>query len=135
MNVMLDLNVLLDVIQVREPHYATSVDALDAVPRSGGVGFVPAHGITTIYYLVRGSAGKAKADEAVMWMLDLFHVAALDKPDFIRARQLGMRDYEDAVVAALAERYRCDYVLTRNDVDFERSPVPPCTPAEFIRLI
>ncbi len=51
---------------------------------------------------------------------------------FLRARGLPVADFEDAVVAALAESARCDYVISRNVAGFNDSPVPALTPEEFL---
>ena len=45
----------------------------------------------------------------------------------------SMPDFEDAVVAAVAERNGAAYILTRNINDFAGSPVPAITPAEFLK--
>ena len=48
------------------------------------------------------------------------------------ARLLKFRDYEDAVVAASAQKAGCRYIVTRNPRDFSLSPVPAVTPGEFL---
>jgi hypothetical protein len=48
---------------------------------------------------------------------------------------LTLADYEDAVVAGIAESTRCDYVVTRNVPDFAGSPVPAVTPTAFLALL
>lgn len=52
MKVTVDINVLLDVFQKREPHYAASARALQGEL----IGVFPAHGFTTLYYLDRKHA-------------------------------------------------------------------------------
>jgi hypothetical protein len=46
-----------------------------------------------------------------------------------------MADFEDALVAALAESSRCDWVISRNIADFAGSPVPALTPEELLAQI
>ena len=43
-----------------------------------------------------------------------------------------MTDFEDAVVAAIAESAGCSVIITRNITDFSQSPVSAITPEEFI---
>ncbi len=132
MKVIIDLNVLLDVIQKRLPHYDASAKALSRVLKGEVDCVLPGHAVTTIYYVVAKYADRGRADEAVDWMVDHFDVEASGKADFVRARSLSVTDFEDAVVAALAERTGCDYIVTRNVTDFADSPVPAITPLEFL---
>jgi predicted nucleic acid-binding protein len=43
-----------------------------------------------------------------------------------------MPDFEDAVIAAVAQREGADYIVTRNTKDFIASPVPAITPEDFL---
>lgn len=58
MRIMLDLNVLLDYFQKRQPDYQHSAIVLSEVLKRNVDGIVPAHGLTTIYYLVTKHNGK-----------------------------------------------------------------------------
>ena len=49
MKVTLDINVLLDVFQKREPHYAASAQVVSMVTSGTLAGVCPAHGLTTLY--------------------------------------------------------------------------------------
>ena len=135
MNVTLDLNVVLDVIQNRQPHYQDSADVLSRA-RTGDIAAVlPSHAVTTLYYILAKAAGKTKADQTVDWLLAHFEIGAADKAILRRARLLALRDFEDGVVATLAEAAHCAYVVTRNVPDFAGSPVPAITPTDFLALL
>ena len=132
MKVLLDLNVLLDVVQNRAPHYDDSAKVL-SLARLGEIQAVlPVHALTTLYYILAKAAGKAKAEQTVDWLLAHFEVAVADKAVLLRARQLPLADFEDAVVASLAQAGQCDHVVTRNVSDFAGSPVPALTPTDFL---
>ena len=132
MKVLLDLNVLLDVVQNRVPHYHDSAKVL-SLARLGRIQAVlPVHAFTTLYYILAKAAGRAKADQTIDWLLAHFEVAVADKAVLRRARQLPLADFEDAVVASLAEAGQCDHVVTRNVSDFAGSPVSALTPTDFL---
>ena len=135
MKAMLDLNVLMDVLQRREPFFssAAAVCAWGEKKRSNTLA-VPAHAVTTISYIVRKTAGEDAEGKALDWILGNFEVVPSDAAVFRLARTLGMDDFEDAVVAASASAVRCSYVITRNVADFRRSPVPAVQPSEFLAL-
>jgi predicted nucleic acid-binding protein len=129
--VLLDLNVLVDVVQEREPHYAASAEILSRVAWGELEGAVPGHALTTIHYVASKLGGQKVADRAVEWMLREVEIVGEDREVFLRARGLRMKDFEDAVVAAAAEHARCDYVVTRNIDGFGGSPIPAITPYEL----
>lgn len=129
--ILLDLNVLLDVIQRREPHYGPAARVLGRVVAGELAGYMPSHGVTTIHYVVQRLLGAEKADQAVDWLLGKLSVVPEDASTFLRARNLGFKDFEDAVVASAAEQAKCERILTRNIDDFAKSPVTAVTPEEF----
>jgi predicted nucleic acid-binding protein len=135
MQVLIDLNVLLDVIQKREPHYAASGKILGLVAKRKLSGQIPAHALTTIHYIVAKYAGHAKAGQTIDWLLSTLKVIPAGQKEFIRARSLNMPDFEDAVVASLAEAGHCHYIVSRNVGDFKNSRIPAITPEELLVLM
>jgi predicted nucleic acid-binding protein len=105
--ILLDLNVLLDVVQKREPHYAASAGVIELVIRGDVKPALPAHAMTTIHYIVERYQGSGKANEVVDWLLRYFEVATIGHAQLSRARLPGWPDYEDAIVAAAAESCGC----------------------------
>ena len=129
---MFDLNIVLDVVQRREPHYRSSAAALSVAVRGDVQGIFPCHGIITVHYLVSGYADKVKADELVDWLCGRLQIGTAGREEFQRARGLPFADFEDAVVCAVAEANACDVIVTRNLGDFSRSPVRALSPEEFL---
>lgn len=119
---LLDLNVLLDVILDR-PEAPTAAALWSALEKGGGEGYIPAHGITTIYYVLAKSKDRRFARRGVEALLTVFSVAAVDEPVLRRAIALDWPDFEDAVCAAAAEMGGCHAVVTRDPKGFSDSPV------------
>lgn len=132
MRALLDLNVLLDVIQKRAPHYAASAAVVEAVIEKRIDGLLAAHAVTTIDYIVGCHRNRAAARRAVDWLLQHFDIAAVDRHILLRARTLDWNDFEDAVVAAAAKHCDCNVIVTRNVRDFPDSPVTVLTPEELL---
>jgi len=130
-----DINVLLDVFQKREPHYAASAQVVSMVASGKLVGVCPAHGLTTLYYLVRKHASKPNAEAAMDRVLDQFQVGNLDTAGWREARSLPFYDFEDAVVATVARTSESDFIISRNVDDFAGSSCRAITPADFLTLI
>lgn len=130
--ILVDLNVVLDVVQRREPHYSGSALVIDRVVRQRVRGFLPAHAFTTVHFLVGRYRDAPTAARTVDWLLRRFEVAAVGRAELERAQVLGWRDFEDAVVAAAAETAGCNTIVTRNVADFRDSPVAALTPEEYL---
>ena len=135
MKAMLDLNVLLDVIQNRQPHYLDSATVVSAARSREFVATIPVHAVTTIFYIISRISDRQTAEQTIDWLLQYFEVAAADKGVLVQARSLPMRDFEDAVVASAAHACRCDRIITRNVADFVGSPVDALSPSNFLRLL
>jgi len=129
---MIDLNVLLDVVQRREPFYTASAATLSRIIDGESTGCIPGHALTTLYYLIARQADKAKAEEVIDWLLVHFEIVPQDRSQFLRARTLECPDFEDAVVASAAEASGCEVIITRNIGDFAKTPIPAVTPEEFL---
>lgn len=132
MRALFDLNVVLDVVQRRESHFAASAAVLSRAVEKRLDGFLPSHALPTLHYVTGRFAGRRKADELVDWLLRHFDVAEEGKAEFLHARAMAFNDFEDAVVAACALRAKCDLIITRNLGDFKGSPIPALTPDEFL---
>lgn len=132
MKLMIDLNIMLDVLQKREPFREASAAVISFIVEGKAEGFVPAHAMTTLYYVLAKYFNHEKSIETIEWMLKYFSVARLERETFVSALSLSFRDFEDAVVAASAEIERCDYIITRNTDDFKSSKVKALAPIDFL---
>jgi predicted nucleic acid-binding protein len=135
MKALLDLNVLLDVIQNRHPHYADSAKVLSAARSGEFETLIPFHAVTTVFYLVERAQDTATASQTVDWLLQHFNVPTVDKDTLLHARKLKLKDFEDAVVASVAVRNQCDFIISRNVDDFFASPVKAISPADFLVIL
>ena len=132
MKVTVDLNVLLDVAQNRLPHYHASEEVLHRARLGEFAAVLPGHALTTLHYIIEKYASTEMANQTVDGLLADFAVHPVDKANFQRARQLLLKDFEDAVVAVVAEATGSDYIVTRNGPDFVGSSVLAITPMEFL---
>jgi predicted nucleic acid-binding protein len=133
MKVTVDLNVLLDVAQNRVPHYHASEEVLHRARLGEFAAVLPGHALTTLHYIIEKYAGTSEANQTVDELLTDFAVHPVDKTNFQRARQLSLilKDFEDAVVAVVAEATGSDYIVTRNVPDFAGLPFPPSRRLNF----
>ncbi len=66
---LIDLNIILDVLQKREPFYESSASLLAALETGRVRGFVDAHRITTLFYLIQKGRSSAEARAAISSLL------------------------------------------------------------------
>lgn len=129
---MLDVNVVLDAILERAPGADAAARLWSAIERGRGTAMIPAHGLTTIHYLLARARGGAYARAAVEKLMRVFAVAAVDGEVIRRALLLPAPDFEDAVCAAAAERSGCWAIVTRDPRGFTGITLPVIDPAAAV---
>lgn len=129
---LLDLNVFLDVILDRPPGADVAAALWAAIEQGHGHGMVPAHGVTTIFYLLAKARSPAFAREGIERLIGVFGVAPVDDKVVRRALALAWPDFEDAVCAAAAEASGCDALVTRDPDGYPEAPLPVIDPAAAI---
>jgi predicted nucleic acid-binding protein len=132
---LVDTNVALDVLLDRGPHAEASVAIWAAVEMGRCEGFLAAHAITTIHYLVQKELGAAKAKQLVSLLLVVFRVAAVDGSLIEQALRLPMADFEDAVTVAAALGSGCEFIVTRDPKGFRGSPVRAMGPTAALPIL
>lgn len=133
--ILVDLNVILDVVQHRQPFYEESARVLDAVVREEAVGWVAAHSITTLFYVINRVRNRETAVATLTSLLDIFIIAPVDDAIIRKALAWGWADFEDAVQMAAAVHIGANYLVTRNPRDFQTGIIPVIQPAAFLTLL
>lgn len=135
MRILVDLNIILDVLKKREPHFEQSSAIWRAVELNRVVGAVAGHSITTLFYLLTKEVGSTQTQQIIRELLTVFVVAVVDSNVIAYALSLGWKDFEDAVQMGSAEAFGADFLVTRNVVDFEGGEVRVLRPGELIPLL
>jgi predicted nucleic acid-binding protein len=128
----LDTNVVLDVLANREPFADEAAVVLSLIERGEAKGFVAAHTVTTLHYLLQRAVGGRKARRALADVLKLVEVVAVDHDRLLQALGMNWKDFEDAVQAACAQKADVDYLVTRNPADFAKAYVDVVTPSQLL---
>ena len=133
MRILIDTNVILDILQKREPFFADSYRALRKAIESDSECLLSASAATDIFYMLRKALGSAQqAKEQIEQLAQIVSFADVQGMDIHTALMREMPDFEDAVVDAVAERNGASYILTRNIKDFAGSVVPAILPVDFL---
>ena len=130
--VLIDLNILLDVLQKREPFFETSAGLLAAVETGQVLGYIAAHSITTLFYLIQKGRSAAEARAILTNLLQFIKIAPVDQSTIEQALNLDFRDFEDAVQMISAVQCRADCLITRNAKDYQPALLPIVQPVDFL---
>ena len=135
MKAMIDANIVLDVFLQREPFFQASYEVMKQSALEKLEGFVSASAATDIYYLLRRSLkDDGRAKDSMEKLLQLVGIADALGEEVHAAVASNMSDFEDALVASIAERCQMEYIITRNTKDYTESPVKAITPEDFLKL-
>ena len=130
MRIMLDTNIVIDILEKREPFFANSYLVLLNALENGDLCMMPVSAVTDIAYILRKSGDVKDKLLKLSYMISLTDVTA---DDFNEAVKSDMPDFEDALLAACAKRNKADCLVTRNVKDFAKSPVRAITPKQFLK--
>lgn len=128
MKLLLDINVVLDVVLARAPWATDAARLLGAIERGEHEGWMAAHTVTTVHYLVARARDRHAAVLAVTDLLDIASVAPVGDAELRRALVLDLPDFEDAVQAACAMSVGADALVTRDAGGFAGLDLPVVTP-------
>lgn len=133
--VLVDLNLILDTLQQRQPHYEFSARVLASAENHTIEGYISAHTVTTLFYLVSKDTSADLARSVITQLLTFLQVAPVTQETIERALHLPYRDFEDAVQMTAALQTRADYLVTRNSQDYEPPLIPVLLPVELLAII
>ena len=132
MKLLIDANILLDVLQEREPHYHDSALIWKLCETEQVKGYVSTLTFANMVYVMRKELIPERIEETLRALNLIFEFTDLTTADIVRAAEMKWDDFEDAIQSAIAERIHTDYIITRNIRDFRKSKVMALTPKEFI---
>ena len=132
MKLLIDANILLDVLQNREPHVQASSVVWKLCETEKAKGYVSALTFANLVYIMRKELDQKKIEETLKALSLIFEFADFNVSDLTHAAELEWDDFEDAVQSVTAERVHADYIITRNVRDFAKSKVVAFTPSELI---
>ena len=132
MRLLIDGNIILDVLQNREPHVADSAIIWKLCETDQMEGYVSGLTFSNLVYIMRKELNPEKINEVFKTLGLIFRFTDLTVSDMAKAAEMQWDDFEDALQAATAERIHADNIITRNVKDFKQSRIVAFTPTEFL---
>ncbi len=140
MRVLLDTNVIVDVLQQREPWCKSGKAIFLAIANQQITGCITAKEAADIHFFSRKQFSNEenvdeKARQVLSKLFTLFEVVDTLAEDCKNALAFPNNDYEDAIMIESAKRERIDCIITRNVEHYKLSPIKVYTPDEFVGMI
>ena len=132
MRLLIDGNIILDILQNREPHVADSAKIWKLCETDQMEGYVSGLTFSNLVYIMRKELNPEKINEVFKTLGLIFRFTDLTVSDMAKAAEMQWDDFEDALQAATAERIHADNIITRNVKDFKQSRIVAFTPTEFL---
>jgi predicted nucleic acid-binding protein len=132
MRLLIDGNIILDVLQNREPHVVDSAKIWKLCETDQVEGYVSGLTFSNLVYIMRKELSPEKINEVFKSLGLIFQFTDLAVSDLTKAAEQQWDDFEDALQAATAERIHADNIITRNVKDFKQSKIVAFTPTEFL---
>lgn len=136
MVILIDTNVALDFLTMREPFYDDARKVIMACAKGHAQGYLAFHSLPNIFYILRKSHSDADRRKMLKKLCSVLKVTgashesicdAIDRGDFL--------DFEDCLQDECAKEVSADFIVTRNKDDFFHSKVKPLTPHEFLESV
>lgn len=134
MKALFDTNIVLDVVLDRPPLATASRAALTWGLEHPGRACLAWHSVATLAYLLGRQDRPEKVRPLIGELVARLDIAGGSNRELLRAIELPVPDFEDAMIVAIAESAEATHIVTRNTADFRRSPVKAVTPEDFVRL-
>lgn len=136
MNILVDTNIALDFLTMRQPFYDDARKVIRFCATERVRGFIAFHSLPNIFYILRKSHSDTDRRKMLKKLCLVLRVtgashervcAAIEHSDFI--------DFEDCLQDECAKEVSADYIVTRNIGDFQSAKVKAVTPHDLLEMI
>ena len=136
MVILIDTNVALDFLTMRQPYYDDAREVIRICADERIQGYIAFHSLPNIFYVLRKRYSQADRRRMLKKLCFVLQVtgASHDKVcDAIENKEFV--DFEDCLQYECAKEVSADYIVTRNVKDFRHSKVKAITPKELLGII
>ena len=104
MRLLIDANIVLDVLQKREPYWKDSSVIWKLCETEQAEGYISTLTFANLMYVMRRELDPAQIRDVLDKLRLIFRFADFTAADMEKAAEMGWDDFEDAIQAATAER-------------------------------
>lgn len=130
----LDTNILLDILQKREPHFQSSSQLLSQIVRGKYKSLASVLTFSNIYYILCRDIPPKAAVRNIQKISTFIEMLTVTAEMGKKALSSEIPDYEDALQYLCAKANKADYIITRNKKDFIKSEIEVLSPQEMLNI-
>ena len=136
MVILIDTNVALDFLTMRQPYYDDSRNVMQACADEQLQGYIAFHSLPNIFYILRKGYSEANRREMLKKLCLVLKVTGASHEKVCEAIEDNeFSDFEDCLQDKCADEIFADYIVTRNVEDFQYSKVKAITPKKLLEII
>ena len=133
--ILVDTNVLLDYLLIREPFYEDAEKIVHACVEGTVKGCIAAHSISNMYFILRKDFNTKERREVLFSLCSIFDVEGIDKTKLLSGLQNeDFTDFEDCLQMECAKAYNAGYIVTRNLADYKTSEIQAILPKDYLLM-
>lgn len=135
MKLFLDTNIVLDLLQYREP-WINDTLVLFQLAKDKKIELVVSDiTFVDVVYITRKNVERKKLNSTLIGLKKLVAVVSIGDACIEQALNGDFADFEDAVQYFSAKREQVDYILSRDEKGFNMSDIPVMNVTEFLNRI
>ncbi len=131
---LIDTNVLLDAAMDERPGWTAATLLIDELAYEDVVGYVSALSLKDVYYVLTKYADECAARSFILAAMELLIVTGVDGALCRLAALSDEPDFEDGIIRACAESLPVDFIISRDEKAFARSPIRRLSAQEYVDL-
>lgn len=134
MKILIDTNIILDLIQSREPFSENASKIINSCVKKENEGYISAHSLSDIFFILRKDKTVEERKALILNLCSFFTVIPEDKNFYTAVCQNNnWNDLEDGLQMKCADFEKLDYIVTRDaGKGFNNSPVKVISAENFL---
>ena len=136
MKILIDTNIILDLIQSREPFSENASKIINSCVKKENEGYISAHSLSDIFFILRKDKTVEERKALILNLCSFFIVIPEDKNFYTAVCQNNdCNDLEDGLQMKCADFENLDYIVTRDaGKGFNNSPVKVISAENFLNV-
>ena len=136
MKILIDTNIILDLIQSRDPFSENASKIINSCVKKENEGYISAHSLSDIFFILRKDKTVEERKALILNLCSFFIVIPEDKNFYTAVCQNNdWNDLEDGLQMKCADFENLDYIVTRDaGKGFNNSPVKVISAENFLNV-
>ena len=137
MRILIDTNIVLDLIQCRQPFSANASKIINSCVTKENDGYISSHSLSDIFFILRKDKLIEERKALILNLCKFFTIIPEPKNFFTDiCKNNDWNDLEDGLQMKCADFEELDYIVTRDaGKGFNKSPVKVISAEDFAALI